>query len=1090
MKQKTGDSKLATRNGRLGIGNSRSGIALIITLTIMALLLILAMAFMTNMRSERQVSFNYRRQVEAKQAALAGLNTAIAKMSRFYTDAEAVNGSVATMAGRFYYTNGSGNVNVPIPGTSARTAYPTNNTLMFSWIKGAGVFTASSTNWADKINLNGGNYRWPLDVTQSGIYLPIANPSVNPARAGSAGNSWGPDKVGIYAGYMRTYTTRGPKFAFWIDDESSKINISNAYTKDLNGSKASFNNVTNFTSTDVGVTAAGLYPYAKIVQRDVTKGINYEVSSVDLKMLDVETVSPGYGYPPDRNWTQVDTLGSIEDARNGGTWQPFQTPDEVLSLNNRLTMNDYQAVKSCLTAWSVENEDPAQLFKDTANRIVTRTNIGVTINTPAEAKKLYDFLITTNNLANSASLKRCFNNATFQLKYPGIKQPFTNGCVQQIAANIVSYITDPEKPNNPPYGAGVTGNPTLPTGYCGLWKAAYMNEIAFGFCWQRKTDPGTPPVTRYQLWAAMYVELINPYEIDLPRTGKSENYTIEMDPDGGAASPPLAFAVTWAPPPPSVLPPPAIDNSVGSVQNPIKAHSYSSTSSPLNADVSPVPWVQWQWQLTGTITTNAPPAISQIVITMPKAIRMTMANGKSTGIIDWFDRDQTIPTLNPLTLPAAYCKPPVVDVSEFGKLGFPPSPPPAADASYWSRNNPARISIAKNDPRVHQWYGQRLSGQPKGIIGHGDNAVYGVTLKVPDASLAVPGWGDNDGRNPLGNLNTDGSGGIVDFRGGDTETLNGTYAKYANRPEYRSNFAIAEGGMKSIGELGFIHTGKPWRSLSLQAYGAQADETGQMGSSTKAIPDWAILDLFSVNSPPIYGRVNINNGGWHLGNNTWGPYQGAYPNCPTFEEPALYPRHPNLLATWNYGLTSFLTVARYPWAYVSLRTSAYNRFAVNYVTDPTRDSASVPLAAALNVMPDTNYKHRNRLANYISYRYHPISQTDFAPQGDPADTTFLPNRDIWNPYYTVGQICEVPYMTNRFTDGGMAYTDADKEDTVRRIINVLTTRGDVFTVHAIGNADSGEARLQAVVEHVRDPSATQIIDRNKFRIRQLQWFSE
>ncbi|MBI5687076.1 MAG: hypothetical protein HZC54_18555 [Verrucomicrobia bacterium] len=1130
MKLETGNFSRVAR-GELKTRNSRSGIALIVTLTVMALLLILGVAFMTNMRSERQVSFNYRRQVEARQAALAGLNAAIAKMSRFYTDAEAVNGSVATMAGRFYYTNGSGNATVTVPSGTSRTAYRHTNMLMFSCVLGTGVYGPGSTNWGDKVNLNGGNYRWPQNPAQSGSYLPIANPSVHPTRAGGAGNSWGPEKTAIWTSYMRTYQTRGPKFAFWIDDESSKINLSNAGVKDMTVAPLSYDNkTTNIWAqpaypAPANLAACPTYPCAMIVQPDFAKGIIKQISSVDLRMLDVGVVSPGYGdYAPDglNKWSEAAVLDSLERARNADMWRPFQTPDEVLSLNNALTMNDYQAVKSCLTTYSVEYDDSAQLFKDTANRTIARTNLGVTITTAQDASRLYGFLITTNNLANSASLRRWFNNATFQLKYPGITQPFTNGCVQQIAANIVSYVTDPEQPNNPPYGAGVSGNPTLPTGACGLWKACYMNEIAFSFCWKKRVEPAVAPAvtgsTKYQLWAAMYVELINPYEVDLPRSSKTENYTIELDPDA-PGNPALGFTVTYAPPPPTMSPTPPLTQihfPPGSVQHPIKAHSYSSTTAEINADASPVPWIQWQWPISGIITaTNAaaaakPPDISQIVIAMPKAIRLTMRNGKSSGIIDWFNRAQTIPALSSLTLPAAYSKPKVVDIGTAqmdAKLAFAPSSP-AADDAFWNRNNPARISIAKNDPRVHQWYGQRSAGGTRGIIGPGSSSSFGLTLKVPDASLSYnPGWGDNNGQNPTGNINTDGSGGIVDYRGGDIEIQNGNYAPNANRPEYRSNFVIAESGMKSIGELGFIHTGKPWRSLSLQSYGSLSDERNAaglpkaIGGDLTAIPDWALLDLFSVNTPPIVGRVNINNSGWHLGNNYGGANPPTQANCPTFEDPLYYPNHPNMLAAWPDAIwqarfsTQPFDSGQGHWNYITTRTSSYNRYPVNPIASPTYDSASVPLAAALSVIPD--YRFRNKLANYISSRYRPISATRSVPQGDPADIGLLP--DSYQPYYTIGQLCEVPAMTNHFACNGtanpsgnnpIAYTDADKEDTLRRIVNVLTTKGDAFTVHVIGQADSGEARLMAVVERVRDPSAAQIIDRNRFRIRQVQWMTE
>lgn len=1060
--------KLETENscpvarGKLAAGNPRSGIALIITLTIMALLLILAVAFMTNMRSERQVSLYYRRQVEARQAALAGLHTAIAKMSRFYTDAEAVNGAVATMAGRFYYTNGTGFVSVSVPGGNSRSseyskAYPTNNMLMFSWTLGRGPYGDGSTNWGEKVNINGGNFKWPREANQSGIYLPVSNPCVNPTRAGA--NGWGPNIPAIWTAYMRINDNRDARFAFWIDDESSKINISNAYARDLTGSGGTtFSNIMSFTSAGVGSSAATLLPYAKIVQRDVTKGITKEVSSVELKMLDVGVVSPTYNnYEPDgpNKWSAPDTLSSIENARNTSTWRPFQSSDEVLSLENRLTMNDYQAVKSCLTAWSVENEDTTQLFRDTANRIVARTNIGVTITTTTDAEKLYDFIITTNKLANSTSLAKFFNNATFQSKYPG-PAGNTNASVYQIAANIVSYISDPTKVA--PIGSRLEtvgssplkmqtsydpkGNLSVPSGACGLWKAAYMNEVAMALCWQKKIVP--PSVTQYQLWAALCVELINPYEVPLPRASKSEQYQLFLD--GNVT---ITCNLPVGSTPSSIGPTSWTTNSPSGdgIEIPasvaVDAHSYSEAKDLTSGKT----W--FQWPVGAPVTTNSPPKITSVVVSLPK-IRQTMNCSGNKGIIDWY------PGTNNWTFtlqPGAIATDPLI----------------AAD--FWSASNPARVSMAKNDPRVHVWYGPYIGGN--------------VTIRIDGGSTG---------------LNTP----AVNFTGGDNESYHASYALNAARPEYRSNFVIAEGGMNSLGELGFIHTGKPWRSLSLQYYGAQADEAGEMGSSVSAIPDWALLDLFSVNTPPIYGRVNINNGGWHLGNNRENAYAPSVGNCPTFEEPPNYPRHPNLVATWT-GVENFLTVPNYQWAYVSLRTSAYNRYAQNNAhaqiktqptsLAPTYDSASVPLAAALNVFPETTdgARCRNRLANYIYYRYHPLTKdrTSFAPLGDPSDDTFLAGS-IYQPYYTVGQICEVPGMNSLFTGNGAqaAYTDADKEDTVRRIINVLTTRGDAFTINAVGYSDGGEARLQAVVERVRNHAAIQVVDRNQFRIRQVRWLNE
>jgi hypothetical protein len=62
-------------------------------------------------------------------------------------------------------------------------------------------------------------------------------------------------------------------------------------------------------------------------------------------------------------------------------------------------------------------------------------------------------------------------------------------------------------------------------------------------------------------------------------------------------------------------------------------------------------------------------------------------------------------------------------------------------------------------------------------------------------------------------------------------------------------------GAMTPGELGFIHTGVPWRTLWLQPQ--QNDEGGP--PPARPIPDWAAVDLFSnVDETNVIGRININ----------------------------------------------------------------------------------------------------------------------------------------------------------------------------------------------------------------------------------------
>lgn len=67
-----------------------------------------------------------------------------------------------------------------------------------------------------------------------------------------------------------------------------------------------------------------------------------------------------------------------------------------------------------------------------------------------------------------------------------------------------------------------------------------------------------------------------------------------------------------------------------------------------------------------------------------------------------------------------------------------------------------------------------------------------------------------------------------------------------------------DGYVKSLAELGLIHTGinmaaagVPWRSLRLQP--------NRYVSATEAVPDWALLDLFSLPQPPAVGINRLLN---------------------------------------------------------------------------------------------------------------------------------------------------------------------------------------------------------------------------------------
>ena len=117
-------------------------------------------------------------------------------------------------------------------------------------------------------------------------------------------------------------------------------------------------------------------------------------------------------------------------------------------------------------------------------------------------------------------------------------------------------------------------------------------------------------------------------------------------------------------------------------------------------------------------------------------------------------------------------------------------------------------------------------------------------------------------------------------------------------------------------------------------------------------------------------------------------------------------------------------------------------------------------------------------------------------QINPAQAGTSAANPVFTPYYSVAEICELPDLTDDFWTGNAATPnscDADMEEVIRRIIGVLTTHGDIFTVQAVGYADGGEARLMAVVERVGRSSngtANGSASGSRWRVLQTRWISD
>ena len=288
-------------------------------------------------------------------------------------------------------------------------------------------------------------------------------------------------------------------------------------------------------------------------------------------------------------------------------------------------------------------------------------------------------------------------------------------------------------------------------------------------------------------------------------------------------------------------------------------------------------------------------------------------------------------------------------------------------------------------------------------------------------------------------------------------------------PSHRVLDPIAETAIQSLGELTYIHTGYPWRTIrfrsvypetaasaapspsSLYAYadpvlGAAIPGVGDpnvavnLNVEINALPDWIMLDMFKVGSvATVPGRININ-----------AKFTGP--------ATALTPRFVPLAALLDY---------------TEQRLS----------TDTT-----LPLPYSTNLLVSSGPTFGQGLASNILTRVLVPNQPG------------LPNLNPYAAlpaYFTPGQICEVENM-GYFSDnvGGSPYYDypskTRRQQIIRRISNLITTRSNLFTIWAVAQSIkkvnpnpatagvfipgtdiiTGEVKVQAIVERYEDPTVS------------------
>ena len=391
------------------------GVALILTLAIITLVTLLMIAFAVSMRVENAASKNFNDLLKTRELAQGAIDQAVAAIrnatplrtaSPLVTYVTAPDGAV---------TNNNG-VTTAVQLFSAPTSSDTTNLNAGFWITGQ-----NPVEFPPSI---------PPTINVGWIYV---------AEDGTTGiGPLGKPLVG--------------RFAFWVDDEASKININTAYQR-----PATSPDPLGY-STNIEVDLNMLLP-----------GLNAFVPAIQTRQLGA--LSPGPGY------------STIEEVKlaDGNPYPGADTPDSDFNTN-RFYLTTYSN-----DAYYPNYTDDRDVFDRQRKIISSLTNPGDLDNTP-----LVDSAY--NRLADPALMKVCSSGPAV----PAFENKYTVNGLKQIIANIIAYQIDPTT-TAPPDGGGD------PPPYLGLAKTPYVNEVKVTY--SHNVAAGT--VTRLT-----EVELFYPYGTD------------------------------------------------------------------------------------------------------------------------------------------------------------------------------------------------------------------------------------------------------------------------------------------------------------------------------------------------------------------------------------------------------------------------------------------------------------------------------------------------------------------------------------------------------------------------------------------------
>jgi hypothetical protein len=427
------------------------GVALILTLAIITLVTLLVIAFAVSMRVENAASKNFNDLIKTRELAKGAIDQAVATIRQATTRPAALN--YVTFPGVIYDYDGATTTRKPLysqtaVGAPAPDPFDLNDAVNNKmWITGkGGEFPATTAS------------QFPVGW----IYV-----AANGATTAAAGS---------------TLPLNAPlvgRFAFWVDDEASKINLNIA------GQVPACVDALGICSDPLDVDLTRLLPNPFVFAADVESGGPYARATY-----------------------------------------PYTTIEEVKRANAGITPNIFDANRFSTTVYSDDayypNYNPADDLDafGVQRRVTSALTEAIDIkNTPGTNVCLYA------RLSDNSTLGKIYSGGTFATKYPVVGG--VDG-LKQLIANVIAYQHDPQNAVDPqafpPDGGGD------PPAYLGLARTPYINEVQVQY-----TDNGDGTVTR-----KISVELYYPYSADATYTsgtgGSEDTIVVNGLPSGTPAT--------------------------------------------------------------------------------------------------------------------------------------------------------------------------------------------------------------------------------------------------------------------------------------------------------------------------------------------------------------------------------------------------------------------------------------------------------------------------------------------------------------------------------------------------------------------------